>query len=334
MFSSSVKPLSLLLAAVLLVSLFLLPGCTFSSRSEFPLPKDSTPVFKVSYNKLHVDWDQAIADAYEIMGRLYDGDKPKELTVQVEKDQIIVNYPGFSTESPFHFFEAYSTLNFSNDLLRSLNEAASQQDDRIPAAEAPLLGGIYDVFRLRVTMGDPSAPFIDDTLAAGEHRTRGLHLLNVPVSIDVFFPKAQAVIEAPLQALVEKEPILEHVFLSLSMDYDNDIDGIYIKQLQLYVSVFCAEGTDQKEILECSEKILRTINRLCQRQDPTIADPDENSYGGIYDYASLIFVAGGADHTIYYDGTHNPEDPPFRVEDFLVKDSDSSQQSTSEVSSS
>lgn len=311
---------------------FFLSGCQ-SLNSSFSEPPTSSSA--LSFSDLTVDWDKAIDDAYSAMSEIYTGDKagekPPSLAVSVEENLIRVSYPDMGGRSGKDIYDSYMMLDFANNLLRSLNDAAKLQDDRIEASDDLFLGSVYDSFDLSIVIGEMVAPFINDTLKAGELRTRGLRLIDVPVSVDIYSEKARDAINAQLNAIVEQDSRFEGLFASLYFDFpfldlheatDNDVTD-----LELFLSITLNEDIRSPETaLEYTEDALRIFNEICRQQDPSLAPADKDSYGGIYDKVHLELMAGinnlsakDVSFPITHYEYHFYEDGPFKITEWGKK---------------
>ena len=252
-----------------------LSGCNLGAS---PIP-DPPPKLSIPLNKLNVDWDKAIADALD--ASIYTSDDQDILLTFSEYDDISISVSdhtiacnvdiAFSSPS-----SAYRKISY---LLRALNAAAKEQDDRIPESDLFTYGGLYDVADLQVKATSEQGVYIDDTLPAGEHRRRGLRLSGDNLSVEWY---------ACADRFRELYP----------SDYDPTITGAVISPytykdevpiVTLLIGVL--PGTSQQEAKEAGLKAMETLNQLCQRFDPSIPDFSYSEYGGVYDHIfSLIGV--------------------------------------------
>lgn len=311
------KKLVPLLAAIALLFSFFLSGCQ-SLNSSFSEPPTSSSA--LSFSDLTVDWDKAIDDAYSAMSEIYTGDKPASLAVSVEENLINISYPDFGGRSGKDIYDSYVMLDFANNLLRSLNDAAKLQDDRIEASDDLFLGSVYDSFDLSIVIGEMDDPFINDTLEPGELRTRGLRLIDVPVNVDIYSERARDAINSQLDAIVEQDSRFESLFAILSYDFPVD-PSHEITGLELFLHIGLNEDIRSPETaLEYTEDVLRIVNEIYRQQDPSLAPADENSYGGIYDKVNLELLVNihnlsskDVSFPIAHYEYHFYEDGPFKI---------------------
>ena len=322
------KILSLLLS--LLSFALVLSSCAFTSpENEFPLPEDTSPVLKVPYDQLQVDWDKAIEDAITAFHAI---NEMAYVEIQKTDDSFDFYAPFWSMEG---YGISYTALYEANILLRALNDAAAQQDNRISKADVFSYGSIYDVFTVHFQSGKDKIVYINDTLFPGEHRTRGLKLLTAPVSADLHYKSLEPVVYATLQS--NTDSILSSVhFFSLCDGlkvWDSDLDKeIWTPENKIFweLSLTFKKGTAREAMRAYSEKVLRTLNAICKRQDPSIPEPDESSYGGIFEHIELQFSVSTLEdpetdppiRRYYYKGLHTPDDPPFQLSDYEVDDTE------------
>ena len=301
------KKLVPLLAAIGILFSCFLSGCQ-SLNSSFSEPCSSSPA--LSFSDLTVDWDKAIDDAYSAMSEIYTGDKPASLAVSVEENLINISYPDLGGRSGKDIYDSYVMLDFANNLLRSLNDAAKLQDDRIEASDDLFLGSVYDSFDLSIVIGEMDDPFINDTLKAGELRTRGLRLIDVPVNVDIYSERAGDAINSQLDAIAEQDSRFESLYASLFYDFPShdlyEATDNEVTDLELFLLIGLNEDIRSPETaLEYTEDALRIVNEIYRQQDPSLAPADENSYGGIYDKVNLELVVN-----IYH---LSPKDVSFRT---------------------
>ena len=250
-----------------------LSGCNFGSS---PIP-DPPPKLSIPLNKLNVDWDKAVADALKMVDvAVENGDLLFSLTdadIHVSDSDVVCNTT----------IDCYSNSSFvlrtMNYFLRALNSSAKGQDGRITDYDDNTYGGIYDVANLQIkTFSMDDDVFIDDTLAAGEHRQRGLRLSGKWLSIDmnVCYNQFRELY------LSEYDPnVLNVNFLYM----ESDIEG---NPILFSLKIAVQSGMDQQKIKETTLNVLNTFNQLCQRQDSSLSDFTPSSYGGIYDHCAMI----------------------------------------------
>ena len=249
-----------------------LSGCNFGSS---PIP-DPPPKLSIPLNKLNVDWDKAIADAIEKVNAAVENDSeaifsPSNIDVIVSEKSII-----FDVEMGY-YNNSYLMLCTMNYILRALNSSAKEQDNRIIDYDHNTYGGIYDIADLQVKMyGKDGEVFIDDTLSAGEHRKRGLHLLGNFPSVD--WSKCEIQIKE-LYLSGYNPDILAVQFAHFSNRNDENL---------IVLRVAAKKGLSQQRVKAATLAVMDTFSQLCQRQDPSITNFSEDSYDGIYSYASLF----------------------------------------------
>ena len=253
-----------------------LSGCNFGSS---PIP-DPPPKLSIPLNKLNVDWDKAVADALD--ASIYTSDDQDILLTFSEYDDISLSVSdhtiacnvdiAFSSPS-----SAYRKISY---LLRALNAAAKEQDDRITESDLFTYGGLYDVADLQVKITSEQGVYIDDTLPAGEHRRRGLRLSGDNLSVEWYAcaDRFRELYPSDYDPTITGAAIVPYV----SSDEGNEKAPI------LALSIGVLPGTSQQEAKEAGLKAMETFNQLCQRFDPSISDFSYSEYGGVYDY---IFMA-------------------------------------------
>ncbi len=270
------KLLSLLLSLLLCTFILPLSGCNLGAS---PIP-DPPPKLSIPLNKLNVDWDKAVADALDASIHTSSDDQDILVTFSKYDDiSITVSDHTITCNVDIAFSSPSSVYRKISYLLRALNAAAKEQDDRITESDLFTYGGLYDVADLQVKITSEQGVYIDDTLPAGEHRRRGLRLSGDNLSVEWY-------------ACADR-------FRELySSDYDSIITDAIISPytykdevpiVTLLIGVL--PGTSQQKAKEAGLKAMKTLNQLCQRFDPSIPDFSYSEYGGVYDHVfSLIGV--------------------------------------------
>ena len=292
---------------------------TFSAcSSTFPLPKDTSPVLKIPYDRLDVDWDKAISDA---IAEFCESRSVIDINIEKEDDALfftLVRYydPG-NLDSSDNYFPPYSALIDANNLLRILNQKAKEQDDRISDSGLFSYGGIYDVMDVSFTARSKKTQtkVIDDTLTAGEHRKRGLIIKTTPISVDLF--ETGYMFSDCVADLYNSKFSRPSFIGGLGVAVNPFFDDYPLCNISIHLK---EEEINEKNIQAAAsygEKLLRTFNRFCQKQDPRIANPSDKSYGGAFDAFGICLSVDYEDN-VYYKMEFKPGEYG-KIQDYRVE---------------
>lgn len=280
----------LIIILIFIISVNSLSGCSLTHTLP-KIPIDNSDILKLTPKELNVDWDKAIEDAFNIYDSFYSQLNNKltyidaltnintAISVDTNSNLITIDAPVFINHAiPYEYYIENLTL-----LMRFLNQAAREQDIRIPQNGNFSCGGIFDVFETKIQVyseelkNDSSEWLINDTLKPGEHRKRSVYLYNgdSALPLNLIFDDLLSFFPSDSYPAVEN---LDIQFLKKNQEADSDAE---YHSILIYLDV--KDGISEKDALTYSDSLLRLLNRLACQYDARILKDSSKTYGGLFD---------------------------------------------------